>query len=242
MHKILIVEDEEAIRLGLADLLEIEGFTVDSAVDGEEAMEKVRKFQPHLVILDLMLPKASGYDVTRYIRKSYPQTFILMLTAKNEEINKIQGLFPIAIYELNGDNRTMLAVSWWKGKTVALLPPGKHVLFATPGGLGHIMEANVEAGKRYYVLLRFIYANGFQMRPLRTSGDSEYRTTSPDFAKWIKETRWVEKTADAEAFFAAERIQAAMNTGQQNALNNWQAKTAAEAAELTLNPADATTE
>src|SRR3954465_12105172 len=109
-----------------------------------------------------------------------------------EPINKIQGLFPVAIYELDGDNRTLLAVSWWKGKTVALLPPGKHMLFATPGGLGHVMEANVEAGKRYYVLLRFIYANGFQMRPLRTSGNSDYRTTSPDFAKWIKETRWVE--------------------------------------------------
>ena len=159
-----------------------------------------------------------------------------------EPINKIQGLFPIAIYELDGDRRTMLAVSWWKGKTVALLPPGKHVLFATPGGLGHIMEANVEAGKRYYVLLRFIYANGFQMRPLRTSGNSEYRITSPDFPKWIKETRWVEKTPDAETYFGAERVQAAMNTGQQTAMNNWQAKTAAEAAELTLNPDDAVTE
>jgi len=159
-----------------------------------------------------------------------------------EPINKIQGMFPIAIYELDGDKRTLLAVSWWKGKTVALLPPGKHVLFATPGGLGHIMEANVEAGKRYYVLLRFIYANGFQMRPLRTAGASEYRTTSPDFAKWIHETRWVEKTPEAEVFFAQERVQKAMNTGQQTAVNNWQAKTAAEAAELTLNPEDAVAE
>ena len=185
-------------------------------------------------------PKPVVVEVPGYVLAAPPadQAQIVFV----EPINKIQGLFPIAIYELNGDNRTMLAVSWWKGKTVALLPPGKHVLFATPGGLGHIMEANVEAGKRYYVLLHFIYANGFQMRPLRTSGDSEYRTTSPDFAKWIKETRWVEKTADAEAFFAAERIQAAMNTGQQNAMNNWQAKTAAEAAELTLTPADAATE
>ncbi len=117
MHKILIVEDEEAIRLGLADLLEIEGFDVDAAVDGEEAMEKVRNFQPHLVILDLMLPKASGYDVTRFIRKSYPQTFILMLTAKNEEINKIQGLEigaddyvtkPFSVFELMARVKSML--------------------------------------------------------------------------------------------------------------------------------------
>lgn len=117
MHKILIVEDEEAIRLGLADLLEIEGFAVDAAVDGEEAMDKVRKFQPHLVILDLMLPKASGYDVTRFIRKSYPQTFILMLTAKNEEINKIQGLEigaddyvtkPFSVFELMARVKSIL--------------------------------------------------------------------------------------------------------------------------------------
>jgi hypothetical protein len=159
-----------------------------------------------------------------------------------EPINKIQGLFPIAIYELNGEQRNLLAVSWWKGKTAVLLPPGKHLLFATPGGLGHVMEANVEAGKRYYVLLRFIYANGMQMRPIRTSGDSPYRTTSPDFAKWLKETRWVEKTPDAEAFFSGEKVSAAIDTGLQAALNNWQSKTAAEAAELTLVPGDAVAE
>jgi hypothetical protein len=185
-------------------------------------------------------PKPVVVEVPDYVLAAPPadQAQIVFV----EPINKIQGLFPVAIYELDGDQRSLLAMSWWKGKTVVLLPPGKHVLFATPGGLGHIMEANVEAGKRYYVLLRFIYANGFQMRPLRTSGTSDYRITSPDFAKWLKEARWVEKTPDAEPFFAAERIQAAMNTGQQNALDNWQAKTAAEAAELTLNPEDAVTE
>ncbi|MDB5106259.1 MAG: two component transcriptional regulator, winged helix family [Fibrobacteres bacterium] len=117
MHKILIVEDEEAIRLGLVDLLEIEGYEIAVAVDGEEAMEKVRQFLPHLVILDLMLPKVSGYDVCRYIRKTFPQTFIMMLTAKNEEINKIQGLEigaddyvtkPFSVFELMARLKSML--------------------------------------------------------------------------------------------------------------------------------------
>ena len=117
MHKILIVEDEEAIRLGLVDLLEIEGYQIEVAVDGEEAMDKVRQHQPHLVILDLMLPKASGYDVCRFIRKSFPHTFILMLTAKNEEINKIQGLEigaddyvtkPFSVFELMARVKSML--------------------------------------------------------------------------------------------------------------------------------------
>lgn len=117
MHKILIVEDESAIRLGLVDLLEIEGYEIEVAEDGEEAMDKVRRFQPHLVILDLMLPKASGYDVCRFIRKSFPHTFIMMLTAKNEEINKIQGLEigaddyvtkPFSVFELMARIKSML--------------------------------------------------------------------------------------------------------------------------------------
>jgi DNA-binding response OmpR family regulator len=117
MHRILIVEDEDAIRMGLVDLLEIEGYEIDVAVDGEIAMEKVKQFQPNLVILDLMLPKASGYDVCRFIRKSYPQMFIMMLTAKNEEINKIQGLEigaddyvtkPFSVFELMARIKSML--------------------------------------------------------------------------------------------------------------------------------------
>lgn len=117
MHRILIVEDEDAIRMGLVDLLEIEGYEIDVAVDGEQAMEKVRQFLPNLVILDLMLPKASGYDVCRFIRKSFPHTFIMMLTAKNEEINKIQGLEigaddyvtkPFSVFELMARIKSML--------------------------------------------------------------------------------------------------------------------------------------
>lgn len=117
MHRILIVEDEEAIRLGLVDTLEIEGFEIAVAVDGEQGMEQVRRFRPHLVILDLMLPKVSGYDVCRFIRKEFPQTFILMLTAKNEEINKIQGLEmgaddyvtkPFSVFELMARIKSIL--------------------------------------------------------------------------------------------------------------------------------------
>jgi two-component system alkaline phosphatase synthesis response regulator PhoP len=92
MHRILIVEDEEAIREGLLDLLEIEGYEAGVAVDGQEAMDKVRSWRPHLVLLDLMLPKSSGFEVCRHIRKHHPEVFVLMLTAKNEEMSKIAGL------------------------------------------------------------------------------------------------------------------------------------------------------
>ncbi len=92
MHRVLIVEDEESIRAGLTDLLDIEGYETAVAVDGQEAMEKVRQWHPHLVLLDLMLPKSSGFEVCRFIRKQHPEIFVLMLTAKNEEMSKIAGL------------------------------------------------------------------------------------------------------------------------------------------------------
>ena len=80
--KILIVEDEEIIRLGLKDNFELENYIVETASDGEEAIIKADEFKPDLVILDLMLPKKSGFEVCRVIRKKHPHTFIIMLTAK----------------------------------------------------------------------------------------------------------------------------------------------------------------
>ena len=91
-HKILIVEDEEIIRLGLQDNFELENYIVETAADGEEAIAKADSFMPHLVILDLMIPKKSGFEVCRVIRKKHPQTFIIMLTAKTEETSKVAGL------------------------------------------------------------------------------------------------------------------------------------------------------
>lgn len=91
-HKILIVEDEEIIRLGLQDNFELENYSVETAADGEEAIAKADSFLPDLVILDLMIPKKSGFEVCRVIRKKHPKCFIIMLTAKTEETSKVAGL------------------------------------------------------------------------------------------------------------------------------------------------------
>lgn len=91
-YKVLVVEDEEIIRLGLQDNLELENYEVETAADGEEAIAKSDSFQPHLVILDLMIPKKSGFEVCRVIRKKHPECFIIMLTAKTEESSKVAGL------------------------------------------------------------------------------------------------------------------------------------------------------
>ena len=154
-----------------------------------------------------------------------------------EPINKIQGLFPVGIFKIDGETqRTLLNVSSWRSKSVITLPPGKHMLASGHGW--HYLEANVEAGKRYYVLLRFIYGNGMQLRPIRASGTSEYRVNGPDFPKWMKATnRFVEKSADAQAYFDA--FKEGMDQAQLKGLETWQSKSAAEAAELTLNVEDA---
>jgi len=90
--KILIVEDDPAILEGLADLLEAEGYRTVTATDGASCLEAYRSEHPHLVLLDIMMPKRSGYDVCREIRRADAATPILMLTAKGQEIDKVLGL------------------------------------------------------------------------------------------------------------------------------------------------------
>ncbi len=89
--KILVVDDERPIANIIKYNLEKENFTVETAFDGEEAIKKVKIFEPNLILLDIMLPKKSGFDVLKEIRAEHTMP-ILMLTAKEEENDKITGL------------------------------------------------------------------------------------------------------------------------------------------------------
>jgi DNA-binding response OmpR family regulator len=92
MSKILIVEDEPDMRTGLKDNLEFEGYEVSTAGDGEEGLNKILENEYDLVLLDVMLPKMSGFDVCRTVRKKGNNIPIILLTAKGEEIDKVLGL------------------------------------------------------------------------------------------------------------------------------------------------------
>ncbi len=92
MANILIVEDEEQMRLGLRDNLEFEDYKVDMAADGDEGLEKILNNSYDLILLDVMLPKKSGFDICKEVRSKDIKTPILMLTAKGEEIDKVLGL------------------------------------------------------------------------------------------------------------------------------------------------------
>ncbi len=91
MKKILIIEDERKIRRFLQLELEHEGYMAASAEDGEEGVEKFRKDYYDLILLDLMMPKLSGEEVCRIIRKE-SEIPIIVLTAKDQTLNKIELL------------------------------------------------------------------------------------------------------------------------------------------------------
>jgi DNA-binding response OmpR family regulator len=90
--KILIVEDDPHILLGLEELLKSESFDVVVCNRGNEAIAAFNKHHPALIVLDVMLPGLSGYDICRQLRAKKITTPILMLTAKGQEIDKVVGL------------------------------------------------------------------------------------------------------------------------------------------------------
>jgi DNA-binding response OmpR family regulator len=89
---LLVVEDDAHIRLGLCDALRGEGYDVTECCHGGEAVALIRQRAPDLVVLDIMLPGKSGYDVCREVRASKQRVPILMLSAKGQEIDKVVGL------------------------------------------------------------------------------------------------------------------------------------------------------
>jgi two-component system alkaline phosphatase synthesis response regulator PhoP len=91
-RRVLLVEDEAALRLGLSDRLESEGYEVAAAADGEEGFALAREGAFDLIVLDVMLPGKSGFDVCRDLRREGVDTPVLMLTARGEVIDRVLGL------------------------------------------------------------------------------------------------------------------------------------------------------
>ncbi len=91
MPRVLVVDDEKLIVKGIRFSLEQDGMEVDCAYDGEEAIEKARKTEYDIVLLDVMLPKHDGFEVCQAIRE-FSDMPIIMLTAKGEDMDKILGL------------------------------------------------------------------------------------------------------------------------------------------------------
>jgi DNA-binding response OmpR family regulator len=91
MSKVLLVEDNVDLAYGLQNNLEIEGYDVRVAENGETGLKEAKAFEPDLIILDLMLPDLDGYRVLQHLRKSGILTPVLILTARGEESDKVLG-------------------------------------------------------------------------------------------------------------------------------------------------------
>jgi DNA-binding response OmpR family regulator len=92
METILVVEDDPSIQRGLELNLQVEGYSVITASDGDTGLKLALERRPDVVLLDVMLPKLSGFDICRQLRKQGLTMPIILLTAKTQEIDKIMGL------------------------------------------------------------------------------------------------------------------------------------------------------
>src|SRR5579859_755309 len=129
--KILVVEDDTNIRFGLVELLSSEGFLVEACARGDLALAAVEKHRPSLIVLDVMLPGLSGYDVCRQLRAQAYQGLVLMLTAKGQEMDKVIGL------DLGADDYTTkpFGLRELTARVHALLRRNRTSPFSSEGGL-----------------------------------------------------------------------------------------------------------
>ncbi|MEO8001279.1 MAG: hypothetical protein ABI644_05340 [Arenimonas sp.] len=159
--------------------------------------------------------------------------------AKIVFLKPIDGVFeraPVQISEIKNGGREFLGLIETKSKLVVNEDPGKHLFMSTMYNFSHFMDTDLVAGKRYYVLVRFVYARGFQLRPIRLDGPSDYSPENPEFRKWKSETPEISKTPATEKYFREQEKRAARS--QEKFWKEWFAKTEAQRAELSLHQGD----
>jgi len=164
---ILVIEDDPAIRLGLRKSLGYEGYQVLEAADGERGLEMVFERRPDLVVLDLMLPRLNGFEVCRTIRKHDRSIPILILSAKEQEVDKLMG------FDLGADDyvtkpfSTRELVARVKAALRRAAPGGgedaafeyRHLHVDFPGQRLLVHGEPVEVSNREFRLLRFLIEN-----------------------------------------------------------------------------------
>ena len=117
------------------------------------------------------------------------------------------------------------------------MEPGQHRFMSHLQGIGHFLDAEVEAGKRYFVLARFLYGQGFQLRPIRPGTDTDFSAGHPQFAEWLDGTEVLPTNRQRAVWYG--RKTAKLDKIQARTLKTWERKTDAERAELSLRPEDA---
>lgn len=146
------------------------------------------------------------------------------------------GAMNTAIFDAKADGNEQLGVLDGGTKLVVEVSPGEHRFMSATMSLVHLMDAKVEAGKRYYVVARFIYGNGFQLRPVRRTGPSDFNAQSPEFPKWVSGTKVAAPSAKEVDYFVRKKDKIAKSRAMSEEI--WSKKSDSQRAELTLVPED----
>jgi two-component system alkaline phosphatase synthesis response regulator PhoP len=167
-ENILIVEDEEALRMALGDRLRSEGYMIDFAVDGEQGMEKATQLPFDLIILDIMLPLRSGLEVCTDIRRAGLATPVIILTARSQTSDKVVGFHmgaddyvtkPFDTLELMARIKALLRRAPIRTSTVSRGGSGVHqfgsITVDVPGTVVTRDGENVYLTAREFELLRY---------------------------------------------------------------------------------------
>lgn len=166
--RILIVEDEEPIRLGLTDVFVFHGFDVESAKNGDEGLEKGLSARFDLILLDVMLPGVDGFEICQRIRRHDPDQPIIMLTAKTADEDIVHGLAlgaddyvskPFSVAQLVLRVRAVLRRSGFEARQQARIRLGKNVDVDVSNLVAHIGDRDVTFTRREMSVLQYLYAH-----------------------------------------------------------------------------------
>jgi DNA-binding response OmpR family regulator len=168
--RILIVEDEPSLVFTLKDTLEAENYDVTVVTDGAGAVDAVQNVEPHLMILDLMLPNKNGYDICKEVRNLKYTFPIIMLTARDQEIDKVTGLNigaddyltkPFGVKELLARIKARLrrASAYSKGDEPEILNLGEIKIDLKEGEVMKPGQENEELSTREVEIIEFFLSN-----------------------------------------------------------------------------------
>jgi len=143
--KILVVEDEETLRIGLEENLKAAGYETLSAGDGPTGLKMAIQHKPDLILLDIMLPGLSGYEVCRKLRETGADMYVIMLTARHEEFDKIHG------FEMGADDYVTkpFSINELLARIKSKLARGRR-----PSGRGKIKFADCELDLEKRILIK----------------------------------------------------------------------------------------
>lgn len=149
----------------------------------------------------------------------------------------VMGVFNSIIFDISNGADEIIGVAPANSRFAHDFAPGSHRLFSTNGLQGHIMDMTVEAGQRYYVVVRPIYGNGFQLRPLKPNADGEFKLDMKQVEDWIGKTQVTQKMPGTDQWYTDFKTN--IDKVKADALEVWDEKDSEQRNLLTLEPSDA---